>query len=85
MDENQQQDGITFIWHQKRSCEAWPEMFENCTIDMSKYDPVALTRDCPADIVFPEDDDGGGCVINDGVRGPCEQTYLNLFIYKISI
>ena len=55
-------------------------MFSNCTIDTSKYDPAALATKCPEDTVFPEGDDGGGCVINDGVPGPCKFTY---FIYKI--
>ena len=80
MEEDQQQDGITFIWHQKRDCETWPEIFWNCSIDISKYDPAALATKCSEDTVFPEGDDGGGCVINDGVRGPCKFTY---FIYKI--
>lgn len=73
VEEEYQTEGIQIVWLQKRSCESWPALHWNCSIDMSQYDPAELTTECEdEDTGFDPRDDGGGCVINDGVAGPCE-------------
>lgn len=36
VEEDMQSEGITYVWYQKRFCEKWPEVLDDCTIDMTK-------------------------------------------------
>ncbi len=37
-----QSEGIQYIWLQKRFCETWPELLDNCTIDISRSETSVL-------------------------------------------